>query len=90
MVFFNSILKMLGKRINYDAVVNYAGNSFAKDAWKMIQESNPLVDHDKMKNNGFMSLLSTVKVAKSVKEASKSLGDMSWVDFDAKPEASTT
>ena len=40
--FFNSVLATLGKRVNYDAVVNYAGNSFAKDSWKLIQEANPL------------------------------------------------
>lgn len=32
----------LGKKLNYDAVVNYAGNSFCEKSWNMIQESNPM------------------------------------------------
>lgn len=41
-LFFQDVLEKLGKKLNYDAVVNYAGNAFAKDSWKMITESNPL------------------------------------------------
>jgi hypothetical protein len=35
----------LGYRLNYEAVINYAGNSFCKDSWKMITESNPFHLH---------------------------------------------
>lgn len=42
LLFFESVLTELGKKLNYDAVVNYAGNSFAKDAWKMIENAYPL------------------------------------------------
>lgn len=41
-VFFESVLEKLGKKLNYDAVVNYAGNSFAQKAWEMIADANPL------------------------------------------------
>lgn len=54
--FFNTVLGTLGKRVNYDAVVNYAGNAFAKDSWKLIQEANPLTKQKKQ-NTGFVDLL---------------------------------
>ena len=44
---FESILEELGKKLHYEGVVNFAGNSFAKDSWKMIQEAFPLApSHD--------------------------------------------
>lgn len=39
---FESVLEELGKKLNYEAVSNAMGNSFAKDAWKMVQEAFPL------------------------------------------------
>lgn len=45
-VFFEDVLEKLGRKLNYDAVVNYAGNSFAKKAWEMINEANPLTKKD--------------------------------------------
>lgn len=39
---FNDILTELGRKLSYDAVVNYAGNSFCKDSWDMIMNSNPM------------------------------------------------
>lgn len=59
-VFFNSVLAMLGKRVNYDAVVNYAGNSFAKDAWKTIREANPLAV--KEKKHAFADMFAEVAI----------------------------
>lgn len=41
-LFFEAVLEELGHKLAYDAVVNYAGNSFAKDSWDMIQNSNPM------------------------------------------------
>lgn len=32
----------LGKKLNYDAISNYAGNSFCEKSWDMIQEANPM------------------------------------------------
>lgn len=40
-VFFEDVLMELGHKLNYDAVVNYAGNSFCEKSWEMITESNP-------------------------------------------------
>ena len=41
-LFFEDVLAELGHKLAYDAIVNYAGNSFAKDSWDMIQDSNPM------------------------------------------------
>lgn len=41
-VFFEEVLAALGHKLNYDAIVNYAGNSFCEKAWEMITENNPL------------------------------------------------
>lgn len=41
-LFFESVLEQLGHRLSYEAVVNYAGNSFCKDSWDMIMDTNPL------------------------------------------------
>lgn len=72
-VFFNDILAALGKRVNYDAISNYAGNSFAKDSWKMIQDANPLTKPKKI-NSGFMDIINKAASLKSVED----LGDISW------------
>lgn len=40
--FFDSVLSALGKKINYDAVVNYAGNSYFEKSWQVITENNPM------------------------------------------------
>lgn len=40
-VFFEDIIAALGHKLNYDAIVNYAGNSFCAKSWEMIQENNP-------------------------------------------------
>ena len=41
-LFFQEILKELGHKLSYEAIVNYAGNSFCKDSWDMIMDSNPM------------------------------------------------
>lgn len=40
-VFFDDVLHELGHRLDYEAVVNYAGNSFCEKSWQMISDSNP-------------------------------------------------
>lgn len=40
--FFNGCLIELGLKLNYEAVVNYAGNAFAEKSWDMITKSNPM------------------------------------------------
>lgn len=41
-LFFDAILTELGRKLSYDAIVNYAGNSFCKDSWDMIMDANPM------------------------------------------------
>lgn len=40
-VFFDDVIRELGYKLIYDAVVNYAGNSFCEKSWDLIQKSNP-------------------------------------------------
>lgn len=40
---FTDMLDVLGEFINYDAVINYAGNAFCEKSWDMIMDSNPLL-----------------------------------------------
>ena len=46
-VFFEDVLEHLGQKLRYDAVVNYAGNSFCEKSWEMIMDQYPLIDHSK-------------------------------------------
>lgn len=41
-VFFEDVLSELGHKLHYDAVVNYAGNSFMEKSWDLIAEHNPM------------------------------------------------
>lgn len=56
-VFFEDVLEELGHKIIYDAVVNYAGNGFVKDAWSIINEHNPMNVKDKS-NSGVQQFAS--------------------------------
>lgn len=78
-VFFNDVLTFLGKRVNYDAVVNYAGNSFAKDSWKTIQEANPLIKHKK--RHAFADMFSEVAI-KQEDNIKKALPGNTWFDLN--------
>ena len=40
-LFFEDILTELGHKLTYDAIVNYAGNSFCDKSWDMITKNNP-------------------------------------------------
>ena len=40
---FRELLDVLGEFVNYDAVVNYAGNAFCEKSWDMIMDSNPML-----------------------------------------------
>jgi len=42
-VFFEDVLEELGHKLSYDAIVNYAGNSFVEKSWDMIMDSNPML-----------------------------------------------
>ena len=45
-VFFDDVLEELGHKLSYDAIVNYAGNSFVEKSWDMIMDSNPMLMGD--------------------------------------------
>lgn len=45
-VLFEHILERLGQKMMYDAVVNYAGNSFCEKSWELIMENYPMTKHD--------------------------------------------
>lgn len=53
MVFFEDVLSELGKKLNYDAVVNYAGNSFCEKSWDMIHDANPFTDKKSETDSAF-------------------------------------
>ena len=66
-VLFESVLNELGHKLNYDAVVNYAGNSFVEKSWDMIQDANPFnVDGKKKMSNsqaqGFVDFFSRARI----------------------------
>lgn len=67
-IFFEDVLKELGHKLAYDAIVNYAGNSFAKDSWEMIQDSNPMTLNENggrssRQNKQMMDFLGGARVA---------------------------
>ena len=40
-VFFDDVLRELGYKLHFEAISNYAGNSFCEKSWDMIEKSNP-------------------------------------------------
>lgn len=60
-IFFEDVLEELGHKLTYDAVVNYAGNSFCEKSWDMIKENNPFnTDEAGNKNNGLAGIAALV------------------------------
>lgn len=45
-IFFSDVLDELGHKLNFEAIVNYAGNSFVEKSWDMIMDSNPMTMGD--------------------------------------------
>ena len=64
-IWFNAVLEALGKRLNFESVSNLYGNSFAKDAAKVIQGANPLLKNGGKTNTGVMGLMGQIKIIKS-------------------------
>ena len=66
-LFFQSILTELGHKLNYEAVINYAGNSFCKDSWDMITDSNPMTmddnGHGSKKQQTLANFLGNARIA---------------------------
>lgn len=56
-VFFDDILTELGHKLTYDAVVNYAGNSFCEKSWEMIMDNNPFNIEDQKSGSKTMKTL---------------------------------
>lgn len=56
-VFFSDVLTELGYKINFEAIANYAGNSFCEKSWDMIQRSNPFNIKDVRNGNQAMNSL---------------------------------
>ena len=59
------VLEALGKRINFESISSLYGNSFAKDAAKVIQGANPLLKNGGKTNTGVMGLMGQIKIIKS-------------------------
>ena len=56
-VFFEAVLEELGHKLNYEAIVNYAGNAFCEKSGEMIAENNPFnVGTEYKKNNTMKNL----------------------------------
>ncbi len=85
-IWFNSVLEALGKRINYESISNIYGNSFAKDAAKIVQAANPLLKDGGKANTGVMGLVGQIKILdnkdKNVTKQTltKAFGDISWAE----------
>jgi hypothetical protein len=80
------VLESLGKRINFESISNLYGNSFAKDASKIIQGSNPLLKFGSKSGGGVMGLMGKIKVietkSKDAEKAAlkKQLGNLDWAE----------
>lgn len=69
MLFFESVLMELGKKLNYDAIVNYAGNSFCEKSWDMIQEAYPMGEGKKTGSNSIAAFFENATVVVKGKSA---------------------
>ena len=65
LLFFEEVLEELGKKLNYDAIVNYAGNSFCEKSWDMIQKAFPLNgDEQKSVSNSIAAFFENATIIK--------------------------
>ena len=92
-VWFNLVLEALGKRLNYASISNIYGNSFAKDAAKIVQKAYPLMKTGSGASNVNsiigMSNFKTINIkdeTRKKEEMQKALGgeDISWFIDDLK------
>lgn len=83
---FNSVLEALGKRLNYESISNIYGNSFAKDASKIVQSANPLLKNGIVHSGSVMDLPGKITIVEqknnmTQKQAAEAkLGDLSWAE----------
>lgn len=64
LLFFEDVLMELGKKLNYDAISNYAGNSFCEKSWEMIQEANPMGDGKKTGTSSVAAFFESATIVK--------------------------
>ena len=62
LIFVDKVMEFLGKRLNFEAISNYAGNSFAKDSWKMIEENHPMKKKNVIEQSGIGKMLKNIKL----------------------------
>lgn len=63
-VFFDGVLGYIGKYVRYEALANYAGNSFFKDSPKIIEENFPLRSEKQNDSHAISSLLKGIKITR--------------------------
>lgn len=61
-IFFEDVLEELGHKLTYDAIVNYAGNSFCEKSWDMITKSNPMTLTDSHSGENTEALKTMAKI----------------------------
>ena len=74
-VFFENILEELGHKLTYDAVVNYAGNSFCEKSWDIISDNNPLNIATGSKSSATMKTLVDMFNSADIKVMKKDEGE---------------
>lgn len=77
-LFFEDILAELGQKLSYEAVSNYAGNSFCKDSWDMIQKANPFKEDQNGQTGNRAATMSIVQ--EFAKANVKVIKRKSWKD----------
>lgn len=79
-VFFNSVLSALGKKLNFESISNIYGNSFAKDASKYVSQANPLYKAPKV-GSAFVGILNNATIVNFDKSnVTDTFGDVSWAE----------
>lgn len=78
-LFFEDVLEQLGHKLTYDAVVNYAGNSFCEKSWDIISENNPLSIASGEKANKAMNALVDIFNSADIKVMKKGEGETNGV-----------
>ena len=86
-IWFQSVLESMGKFINYESISNLYGNSFAKDAAKLIQAANPLIKQGTgssanpvLSLTGKMTIINSGSADAQKEQLTKAFGDTSWFD----------
>lgn len=74
-IFFEDVLEQLGHKLTYDAVVNYAGNSFCEKSWDMISDNNPLSVASGGKASKAISALADIFNSADIKVIKKGEGE---------------